>query len=353
MWMAVAQEEKVNQPAVPPSRPPARPDPLAAAALSAAGLLEQLPVAACVVDEGGRVVAWNRAAEEATGVAAAVAVGADYWPAGARLTEEEGRPLDPAAGPLAAALAGGRPRRMWLTLAGEDGEPRPIAMRTARLHDPDGRAVGAIALFDEDDPGRWAMIDPATGVATRRVLVDRLQVALGEFDRYMSPSGVVLVEADEMDTLAARHGPDAAAAVLRAVADALAASARPTDLVGRWEGDTFLVLLREVDAGDLGRVAERLRSLVSAAEVGAPAGALRATASFGATLTVADDIPETLVERARTALDQARAAGGDRVVTVEAPPVPRPPGWSPSPPEARRLDQALRHLARDASSEEG
>ena len=321
--------------------PPAGPDVLPG--LSAADLLTALPSAACVVDAAGRVTAWNPAAEELTGIAAGAAIGARPWPAAAQAP-------DPAEDPLAATLADGRPRQAHLALARPDGESRPIAVRTAPLRDPSGRLLGAIVLLEPADPGLPVLVDPVTGVASRAALADRLQAVLGEFERYLSPSGILLVAVDDLPALAERHGLAAGEAALRAVADALTVSARPSDSVGRWESDAFLVILREVEAGDLVRVAERFRGLVERAAVEAGPGQepLRVSASFGATLTGRDDTIDSIVGRARQALDQAQGQGRGQIVVVDAPPAP--PLVTPPAPDPERVKQALEHLVQDVKT---
>lgn len=148
------------------------------------------------------------------------------------------------------------------------------------------------------------------------------QVAQRELDRAHRtgrPLTVLLVDIDHFKRVNDRFGHLVGDLILLAVADALRAATRPHDLVGRFGGEEFVVLLAEGERDSPREVAERIRRQVAATHClldGQPP--LSVTVSVGVATT---DGPRgdltTLLSRADTALYQAKAAGRDRVHLAE------------------------------------
>jgi len=105
--------------------------------------------------------------------------------------------------------------------------------------------------------------------------------------------------------------------VIREVAGRFAAGIRPVDVLGRYGGEEFAVLLPDVDSRTAVAVAERLRLAVAATPVPTRSGPLDVTVSLGlASLTDADRSLESLLARADQALYRAKDHGRDRVETA-------------------------------------
>ncbi|WP_235498338.1 GGDEF domain-containing protein [Frankia sp. R43] len=143
------------------------------------------------------------------------------------------------------------------------------------------------------------------------------------------PMGVLLVDIDHFKQVNDRHGHIDGDVVLLAVADALRHATRPQDLVGRFGGEEFVVLLVGVDLAAAAAIAERVRDSVAAVRVHLTRGEQRVTVSVG----VASGAPAShddhgvvtdLLERADAALYRAKREGRDRVCLAAAP-VPRKP----------------------------
>lgn len=124
------------------------------------------------------------------------------------------------------------------------------------------------------------------------------------------PLTVVLFDFDDFDAYNLQHGRGAGDGVLRAFATLLRTNTRRMNLAARWRGDSFLCILGGSDEeGALifaGRTQERLRAAESMTTVPS------LSAGIAAYRSDVDDIAE-LVHRAELALQEARAAGGDRV----------------------------------------
>ncbi|NND36101.1 MAG: diguanylate cyclase [Gammaproteobacteria bacterium] len=141
------------------------------------------------------------------------------------------------------------------------------------------------------------------------------------------PFTLIMTDIDHFKQVNDERGHTAGDAALRAVSDCLARTfIRKSDLVCRYGGDEFAIILTDTAAGDARRLIERF--MKSAREIRLPAipGEQVVTCSVGYTEIVDSDTVESLVNRADQALYRAKAAGRDGsafVASDEAPPQPR------------------------------
>ncbi|MBL7498913.1 GGDEF domain-containing protein [Frankia sp. CNm7] len=165
-----------------------------------------------------------------------------------------------------------------------------------------------------------ARTDPKTGLANAAWWREVADAELARTRRAGRPLSVLLVDIDHFKQVNDRHGHLFGDTVLVAVADALRAATRPWDLVGRFGGEEFVVLLADVDLPAAAEIAERIRARVAATRcplgpLAAPGGpsAVGVTVSIGAaTCPAAVGLADAL-EAADAALYQAKNAGRDRV----------------------------------------
>jgi diguanylate cyclase (GGDEF)-like protein len=176
--------------------------------------------------------------------------------------------------------------------------------------------------------------DPLTRLKNRRFLYDQLPADIANLQRRLnvpegqrSALGFLVVDADHFKQVNDRYGHDVGDDVLRRLARVLSEAVRPGDFVVRWGGEEFMVVLRDMRAGDLALVAENLRSAVSSAEYLDQAGApLAVTASIGGIeYPLVRSAPKALswqkhVELADLALYAAKKAGRDTWAVAEASP---------------------------------
>ncbi len=101
--------------------------------------------------------------------------------------------------------------------------------------------------------------------------------------------------------------------MLRFVAQTLIANSRPFDLYGRWGGEEFLGIIRNISSDDLARLGDRLRILIEHSYIIHEGKKLHVTVSLGATSVRAEDAPESLIKRADTLLYKSKGMGRNRL----------------------------------------
>ena len=162
-----------------------------------------------------------------------------------------------------------------------------------------------------------ALTDPLTGLFNRRHMNDRLQEAQGQFARDRRPFCVLLADIDHFKRINDEHGHDAGDRVLRAAAALFGEVLRGRDVVARWGGEEFLMLLPEVDVASGREVAERLREAAEE-RLGLLSGFLKnkVTLSFGLSAYTSEAPLDQLLKSADEALYAGKAAGRNRVVVA-------------------------------------
>ncbi|WP_213807520.1 GGDEF domain-containing protein [Granulicella sp. dw_53] len=150
--------------------------------------------------------------------------------------------------------------------------------------------------------------DPLTGALNRHGIESILTAELDRARRNKHPLSAVLIDLDRFKSINDTGGHAAGDAALRTVAHGISSSLRSYDLLGRYGGDEFLLLLPETSALHAVEVAERIRTLLTVSTAFLEP-ALRPTVSMGVAETLSGDTVETLLARADAALYDAKHAG--------------------------------------------
>lgn len=287
-------------------------------------LLLALHEGAYFLDRERRITFWNPAAERITGYTAEEMIGTRC--SDNTLTHVDGAAckMCTALCPAATAMQTGRPQQAELYLHHRDGHRVPVHASVTPLRDARGDVVGAAELFDDisdqiamreriAELEKLALLDPMTQLSNRRHLTGELRARLEERARYGLSFGVVFVDLDDFKSLNDRYGHEIGDLTLRTVAATLRASARPFDLFGRWGGEEFVGIIRNVGAAELAQIADRCRGLIGATRVRAGEHQVGVTASLGATMVRSGDDPDSLVRRADELMYESKRQGKDRI----------------------------------------
>lgn len=160
---------------------------------------------------------------------------------------------------------------------------------------------------------RQSNTDSLTGLLNRRALYAAMQLLQGQRNRSPSPLTLVLMDIDHFKTINDHFGHDVGDAVLRNVAAYLKKRLRGQDLIARWGGEEFLLLMPETDLPQaLPFINELRQGIQQLAHDGLPG---TVTATFGiSTVSLTPDALDQAVKVADKALYQGKAQGRNQVV---------------------------------------
>lgn len=160
------------------------------------------------------------------------------------------------------------------------------------------------------DAERLARIDPLTGALNRRSWNAVAGQELQRAQRYGTPFAVLMLDCDRFKHINDEYGHEAGDRLLCKLVQAIALETRTVDLLGRYGGEEFVVLLPEAGARQAQQMAERLRQRVAAMSMTTARGTIGVTISLGVAVDQAGDRDlDTLLRRADEALYQAKRDG--------------------------------------------
>jgi diguanylate cyclase (GGDEF)-like protein len=160
----------------------------------------------------------------------------------------------------------------------------------------------------------WAITDSLTGMNNRRRILTLCELEFQRSRRFNHPMSLLMMDLDDFKAVNDTHGHNIGDQVLTTIAMRCREQLRNIDLIGRYGGDEFLVLLVETDLDAARIVAERIRSHVAEAPVDTDIGKLKITISVGIT-SLEKDTPnlDALLNRADKAMYAAKKTGRNRV----------------------------------------
>lgn len=176
--------------------------------------------------------------------------------------------------------------------------------------------------------------DELTGLVNRRHMMDVLQ----QHRKRLQRSGfhrfcLAIIDLDHFKRVNDTHGHGVGDEVLRRFAAVAQQGLRDTDVLARWGGEEFLLLLNDTTAEQAQIGLDRVRELLVDARLSNDVPELRATFSAGLTAYDAGEPLDVCIERADRALYEAKAAGRNRTVIHHAPPDREPkPTRAPAKP---------------------
>lgn len=186
------------------------------------------------------------------------------------------------------------------------------------------RAHAHLKAYSQDLEDR-AHRDALTGVSNRNGLLHDLELLANSHEEMLFPLSVVFADMDLFKQVNDQHGHEVGDAVLRQFASTLTGNLQREDLVARWGGEEFIVVMPQTRAEEAAAVAERLRERLHATAW--PCG-LQISASFGVAQCDRQGDLDDALRRADEAMYRAKAEGRDRVVLAGNAPSS---GKAPSP----------------------
>jgi diguanylate cyclase (GGDEF)-like protein/PAS domain S-box-containing protein len=283
-------------------------------------IIENLHDGLYFVDRDRVITYWNKAAEKLSGYTANEVVGKSCSDNILTHVDSEGNSLCTGMCPLAATIADGKYHEAEIYMHHKDGHRIPVSVRVSSLTDRDGNIIGGIELFTDisnqavnelriKELEKLALLDNLTQIANRNYIDREIQTRFEEKKRYNVPFGILFIDIDHFKKFNDIYGHDVGDDVLKFVTNTFVANSRPFDIFGRWGGEEFIGIIRNIIGKDLEMLGNKLRSLIENSYIIHKNEKLYVTISIGATLVNENDTIDSLIKRADALMYKSKGAG--------------------------------------------
>ncbi|APC18226.1 hypothetical protein BLL42_21780 [Pseudomonas frederiksbergensis] len=158
-----------------------------------------------------------------------------------------------------------------------------------------------------------ALRDPLTGTGNRIAMDQTLQREIDMARRHMQPLSLLMLDIDHFKQINDNYGHSAGDDVLKAVATSIKNQLRNVDMVFRFGGEEFLILLSNTSREAAAMIGERLRYAAQAEEYSADGTPVGLTVSLGCSTLLPGESADSLLRRADSALYVAKREGRNRL----------------------------------------
>jgi diguanylate cyclase (GGDEF)-like protein/PAS domain S-box-containing protein len=273
-------------------------------------VLEELYDGVYIVDISRNILFWNKGAERITGYSADEVVNRNCADDILMHVDVEGKRLCRDGCPVQDACRSGEEREFSVFLHHREGHRIPVSAKVSPLRNREGEIVGAVEIFSDNSRLHQSMDrikrletqafrDPLTLVMNRRYANTFIPMKLEEMKSLeILPPGILFIDIDHFKKFNDNYGHQIGDKVLLMVANTIVNVLREGDMVCRWGGEEFLVVLSECRGVMLERVAERIRILIESSSIVERGEQLSVTVSIGGAIARIEDTAESLVRRA-------------------------------------------------------
>lgn len=188
-----------------------------------------------------------------------------------------------------------------------------LRIQSIRQHLRQQREALAQALAENRE---LATRDELTGLLNRRAMLDLMLLEQRRSARSARSLLLAVLDIDHFKPINDAHGHSTGDRALQAFAATVRASVRDTDVLARWGGEEFVLMLCDTQLEDAQELLERVRVSVAALQVAHAPEPVRFTVSAGLALYLPGDTIEHTLERADQALYAAKALGRNRVAVA-------------------------------------
>ena len=283
-------------------------------------LLDNLFDGVYYVDLQRHIQFWNKAAEQISGFSRSEVISRPCSDNILIHVDAKGNNLCQSGCPLYPTLLDGQIREVEAFLHHKLGHRVPVSIRICPLRDDHGAIIGAVELFSNNSQmlaitqrmkelEELALLDSLTRLANRRYLEMTLEQRCSEMDRYQWPCGLILLDIDHFKAINDEHGHLVGDEMLCTVAQTLLSNSRSFDLIGRWGGEEYVAVMRNLGGKDLWASAEKFRHLVGQSHIQVAGKRVKVTLSVGATQLQPGDTAKTALHRVDQLMYASKRAG--------------------------------------------
>jgi diguanylate cyclase (GGDEF)-like protein/PAS domain S-box-containing protein len=293
-------------------------------------ILDGLQIGVSVLDLQKKIVFWSDGAEHITGYSRIDVLGHSCAENILHHCNEHSCEMCSDHCPLAAALRDSKPMEAMTFIHHKSGHRTQVHTWAIPLRDKHGSLIGIIQTFE----GEFAMGSPAgssdrslreqgcfdesTGLPNAAMMQAHLRELLGTFREMHISFGVICLSISDLSKFRARYGQVAARSILQVLAHTLRNTVWPTDFVGRWDEDRFLVILSGCREDTLQVVSQRIQSMSASATIQWWGEELSVKVELGGTTAVAGDGVESILQRVEQGLREKDSASPDGAALAAA-----------------------------------
>lgn len=220
-------------------------------------LLDNMYDGVYFVDRDRRITYWNHGAEQITGYESKIVLGHSCSENILNHVTADGVMLCQNGCPLAASIKDGKSREAEVFLHHAKGNRVPVHVRVTPIKDEYGNIVGAVETFSRNSSSDKALTeladlrskvdkDELTGLRNRAYTERRLQGLMAELNGDQPTAGVLFVDIDHFKMVNDEYGHEIGDQALIMVARTIRENLRDGDVVGRWGGDEFLIIVYDI-----------------------------------------------------------------------------------------------------------
>jgi diguanylate cyclase (GGDEF)-like protein len=161
--------------------------------------------------------------------------------------------------------------------------------------------------------------DDLTGLLNMRAFNSILENEIARVMRYAQPFTVIMVDVDGLKYVNDRHGHSAGSRLIKTIGHSISESIRSTDILARYGGDEFVILMTHTSTEHARMAAERIRTAIHNTSFDMKGNRISTTASVGiASFPESVEDPEEVLEKADIALYKSKQSGRNRVTYYDS-----------------------------------
>jgi len=277
------------------------------------------------VDQNKIITYWNKEAERITGYTHQEVIGNPYTKVIPHCDKDDNFICSDDC-PLYQTLTDGKPRDKDLYISNKNGEKLPVSVRISSTKDNYNKITGAIELFSDisgktvnelriKELEKLALLDNLTKLANRHYIQKELKSRFEENKRFSIPFGILFIDIDDFKSFNDNFGHINGDKILKNISNTFISNSRAFDLFGRWGGEEFIGIIRNINGDNLYNLGEKLRILIEKNTLKINGRKICITISLGATLVKPGDTIDSLIDRADKLLYRSKTAGKNRITS--------------------------------------
>lgn len=287
-------------------------------------LLDNIKDGVYFTDKNRKILYWNKGAEELTGYKKEEIIGKRCQDNILKHIDDKNKELCIDSCPLDWTIKTGTPHKAEIYFHHKDGHRVPASVYCTPIFNNKNEIVGAVEIFRDNtyvkslrDRIKYleeaALLDELTKLSNRRFLELTILTKILETRRYNRSYGVIFVDVDNFKSINDTYGHSIGDKVLMMVASTLRSNVRFYDVVGRWGGDEFVLVVELKNQEDLKNIAQKIQNLVEQSYIDFKSKKIQTTLSIGATTIALKDTIETVIARADNLMYESKKRGKNNI----------------------------------------